>query len=49
MSEHVAIIEADDRGRFSLKKFTSDEPNQGWRVFSEDGGKTITLKAVEAA
>lgn len=46
MSEHLAIIQPDDRKRFPIGRFITREPNAGWKVFVENYGKTIRLEAV---
>lgn len=44
-AEHVAIINPDSRGRFSLVKYIAREFAR-WRVFVSEDGRTITLQAV---
>ena len=42
----VALVQADSRGRVPLKKYTTAEPLEGWRVYRSPDGRTIRLEAV---
>lgn len=46
MSDHVAIVDSDNRGRFSLKKWMDRRPAR-WKIFVENDGKRIILEQVE--
>lgn len=49
LGSHVALTTPDDRGRVNLKRYLAPSARTGnWRVYVEDGGKTIILEAVEA-
>lgn len=41
--EHLAIIEADDRGRFALRKFLGKAPGARYRVYVDRDGETESL------
>lgn len=43
----AGVTEPDERHRFNLRKFIFRGPVKHWRVYSENGGRIITLEAVE--
>lgn len=43
---HLGVVKPDSRFRFPLAKWLSRQPNDGWRVFRLDDGKTIVLQAI---
>lgn len=44
--DHVALVKPDSKSRFALGRWMSREPNQGWRAYRLNDGKTIVLEAV---
>lgn len=46
MSEHLAIIQPDERGRFNLRRFLGRESAR-YKLYVEQGGRRIVLEATD--
>lgn len=47
MTDHIAVIEPDSRGRVNLRKFMGNDPGARYRVYVDREAGRVVLERIE--